>query len=85
MLAFVRYRSSRVCDNCHLILKHKTRYGLQGFASNSNDAQVQQLQSTDAASSDVTCLDESLLSASNTPLYVGVNISVMYLIIIIYS
>jgi len=67
-LAYRAYRRSRVCDNCDVILKHKTQQGLGCHDNASSPAAA-----TAAGDAAVCSIDEELLNRNNQPL--GSNVS----------
>jgi len=66
-LAYMSYRLRRVCDNCDLVLRHKTQRGLRCHG----DSSLAAGPAVDAA--DVCLIGDELLSRNNQPL--GSNVS----------
>lgn len=74
-LAYRAYRRSRICDNCDVILKHKTQRGLRRH-DNASAAAEPAAEDADVCSSTI---DDELLSRSNQPLCSNVSADIIQL------
>ena len=75
MLAFNPVEPCRVCDNCFVILEQKAR----------RDMHVTRPNDEEQETADLPLLDDSLLTLSNRPLYVGVSTYVIWICVSFFA